>query len=148
MPRDPETTYRIMSAIKSKDTSPERLLARALWSYGLRYRKHYRIYGKPDLVVVKSRIAIFCDGDFWHGNNWRIRGLRSLEEELNNYSPFWAGKIKRNIMRDEQVNKVLDENGWLVMRFWESDIRKSPEDCARRVRGEHGLRISQSHIPK
>jgi DNA mismatch endonuclease (patch repair protein) len=130
MPRDIETTHRIMSAIKSTATEPEQLLGQAMWKIGLRYRRHYRIIGKPDFVFVRVKIAVFCDGDFWHGNNWQIRGLGSLEAELAGYSEFWAKKIKRNIERDNIVTNKLEEDGWLVLRFWESDIRKSPIECA------------------
>ncbi len=122
-----------MSAIKSKDTKPERLLGSALWKLGLRYRKHYQIIGKPDFVFPKVKLAVFCDGDFWHGNNWRLRGLKSLEEELASYSQFWSDKIRRNVERDKTINLHLQENGWTVLRFWESDIRKSPDDCAKKV---------------
>ena len=142
MPRDKDTTYRIMSAIKSKDTTPERLLAKALWDLGLRYRKHHRLQGRPDFVFTRAKIAVFCDGDFWHGNNWRIRGLGSLDEELSKYSPFWSEKIRRNITRDEKVTKALQDDGWLVLRFWESDIRKSPESCAGKVLEAYHSRIA------
>lgn len=133
MPRDAETTHRIMSAVKARGTTPETALARSLWKRGLRYRKHYPITGRPDLALVKARIAIFCDGDFWHGNNWRIRGLKSLEDELTSYTDFWAMKIRRNIERDRQVSQELSDQGWLVLRFWESDIRKSVEECADKI---------------
>lgn len=139
MPRDKLTTYRIMSAIKSKGTSPELILGKAMWALGLRYRKHYRIEGKPDFVFVKAKIAIFCDGDFWHGNNWRIRGLSSLEEELASYDKFWKEKILRNISRDKEINEKLRNKGWSVLRFWESEIKKTPTKCAQKV-----LRIYQT----
>ncbi len=129
MGRNPETTSKIMSAIRSKDTKPERLLAKALWHRGLRYRKHYLIKGRPDLAFVSAKIALFCDGDFWHGNNWRIRGLSSLEEELSRYSLFWREKILRNIERDNEVDKTLQDLGWLVLRFWESEINDDVERC-------------------
>lgn len=130
MPRDKDMTYRIMSAIKSKDTTPERLLSKAMWKIGLRYRKHYKIDGKPDFVFVSAKIAVFVDGDFWHGNNWKLRGLSGLEEELQCYSKFWRNKITRNIERDNRVNNALDKKGWLVLRFWESDIRKNTNEIA------------------
>lgn len=133
MGRSPEVTYKIMSAVKSKDTQPERLLGKQMWKLGLRYRKQYKIVGKPDFVFVKNRIAVFCDGDYWHGNNWRIRGLKSLNDELRRYKPFWKNKILNNIKRDGKVNKELEKDGWTVVRIFESDIRKSSEICAKKV---------------
>jgi len=119
---------------------PEKLLAKAMWSLGLRYRKHYKkLSGKPDFVFVGARIAVFCDGDFWHGNNWRLRGLDNLEEELARYKPFWVDKIKRNIERDKAVNTRLRDEGWIVMRFWESEIRQSPQNCADAVLAAYKL---------
>jgi len=122
-----------MSAIKSKNTSPERILGKELWKLGLRYRKQYRITGKPDFVFVRTKIAVFCDGDFWHGNNWRIRGMNNIEEEFARYSPYWVDKIKRNMERDQLVNETLEKEGWTVIRFWESSIRKNPQECAMEV---------------
>ena len=91
MSRAPETTHKIMSAIKSRDTRPELALRKELWRRGLRYRKNYkRLPGKPDIVFLGVRLAVFCDGDFWHGHNWAIRGYGSLEEELRRYSKAWA----------------------------------------------------------
>ena len=70
-----------MSAVKASDTEPELMLRKALWSRGLRYRKNYRsLPGKPDVVFIRAKIAVFCDGDYWHGHNWALRGLNSLEE--------------------------------------------------------------------
>lgn len=133
MPRDPETTYKIMSSIKSKNTLPEIILGKAMWNLGLRYRKHYNIKGKPDFVFIGPKIAVFCDGDFWHGNNWRLRGLNSLDEELKRYSEFWKNKILKNIDRDKKINNELTKNGWYILRFWESDIKQDPEGCAKKV---------------
>jgi len=133
MIRDAQTTQRIMSAIKSKNTKPERLLGKAMWSVGLRYRKQYKIKGSPDFVFVRKKIAVFCDGDFWHGNNWKIRGLNSFEEELSQYSGFWQKKILRNVERDKEVNKELEGQGWIVLRFWESDIKSDCYSCAKKV---------------
>ena len=134
MARDPDTTYRIMSAIKSKDTKPEILLGKAMWALGLRYRKHAKnIPGKPDFVFKGKKIAVFCDGDFWHGNNWKLRGMKSLKEELDSYDEFWRNKITRNIERDNETNIKLQDNGWLVLRFWESDIYNDANICAKTV---------------
>lgn len=122
-----------MSAVKSKDTEPERILGKSMWKLGLRYRKQYKLKGKPDFVFVSARIAVFCDGDFWHGNNWKLRGLSSFKEELATYNDFWSSKITRNVERDTQVNQILKREGWKVLRFWESDIRKNSEKCAKKV---------------
>lgn len=132
--RTPEITHKIMSAVKSKDTEPELMLRKALWHIGLRYRKNYKqLPGKPDVVFLRKKVAIFCDGDFWHGHNWAIRGLKSLDEELNGYSDFWRTKILKNIERDEKNNCLLMEMGWTVIRFWESDIRSKLDECVQRV---------------
>lgn len=130
VPRNAETTHKIMSAIKSKDTEPELLVRKALWKDGYRYRINVRkLPGKPDIVFTKAKIAVFCDGDFWHGHNWAVRGLPSLEEELKEYSEFWKSKILGNIARDERNTLQLKEMGWTVIRLWESDIRKDTDAC-------------------
>lgn len=132
--RDPNVTHKIMSSIPSKNTEPELILRKALWRKNMRYRVNYkRLPGKPDVVFTKYRIAVFCDGDFWHGHNWAIRGLSSLEEELAGYSEFWRTKIQHNIERDEEVNNLLAGQGWTVIRLWESEIRSNLDDCVRRI---------------
>ena len=125
-----EKTHKIMSAIHSRNTKPELLLRKALWAQNCRYRINVKgIYGHPDIVVKKYKIAIFVDGDFWHGNNWKIRGLSSIEEELKSYSFYWREKIKRNIERDLQVTIQLRDSGWTVIRLWESDIYQDLNRC-------------------
>lgn len=131
MSRAPETTHKIMSAVKSRDTRPELALRKELWRRKLRYRKNYKkLPGKPDIIFSRVRLAIFCDGDFWHGHNWAIRGYGSLENELQRYSKPWAEKITRNIQRDERINRELDALGWKVIRIWESDIKADVKRCA------------------
>ena len=128
--RSPEVTYRIMSAVKSKDTRPELILRKSLWSKGLRYRVNVKsLPGKPDIVFSRAKIAVFCDGDFWHGNNWAIRGMRSLDDELERYSQFWKEKILGNIERDIANTSKLRADGWEVIRIWESDIKADVEKC-------------------
>lgn len=129
----PDIVYKKMSAVKSKDTIPEKLLGKAMWKLGLRYRKCYRIRGTPDFVLVKHKIAVFCDGDFWHGNGWRIRGFKNRRAEQATYSRFWAEKVRQNIKRDKAVNAYLRKDGWIVLRFWESQIKKSPNACGARI---------------
>lgn len=133
--RDPKITHKIMSSIPSKNTKPELMLRKALWKDNLRYRVNYKkLPGKPDIVFTKSRVVVFCDGDFWHGHNWAIRGLSSLDEELAGYSDFWRTKILRNIERDAEVNQKLKEQGWMVVRLWESDIRVNLDNCVKIVK--------------
>ncbi len=130
MAREASITHKIMASIKSKDTEPELLVRQALWKRGLRYRVNVRtLPGKPDIVFTRAKIAIFCDGDFWHGHNWAVRGMASLEEELNSYSEFWRSKILSNIERDSKNTLALTESGWIVIRLWESDIRKDLTSC-------------------
>ena len=132
--RTPETTHKIMSAIKQKNTEPELLLRRKLWGLGFRYRKNYKkLPGKPDIAFIGKKVAVFCDGDFWHGHNWAIRGYGSLEQELSRYSDFWRDKILRNIARDEKNNSLLSEMGWIVVRLWESDIRDNIDICVEKI---------------
>jgi len=132
--RDPATTHKIMSAIHSKDTSPEIKLRKALWKKNLRYRVNYKqLPGKPDIVFTKQKLVVFCDGDFWHGHNWAIRGLSSLDEELSGYSDYWKNKITTNIERDKRNNQELSNLGWKVIRIWESDIKNDLDGCVARI---------------
>ncbi len=120
-----------MQHIRSKDSVIEKRLRKALWDRGYRYRKNYKaLPGKPDIVLTKYKIAIFCDGEFFHGKDWEI--LKSRLEKSNN-SEFWKRKIKRNMERDEEVNKQLLFRGWTVIRFWGKDIMKNTEECIRVV---------------
>lgn len=144
----PETTHKIMSAVKSKDTSPELLLRKALWQKGFRYRINVKtMKGKPDIVFTKAKLAIFCDGDFWHGHNWAIRGLSSLEEELERYSDFWKAKILRNIERDKEVTAILEQDGWYVVRLWESEIKSDLDHCVSTIESLYEQRKNAT-IPK
>lgn len=128
--RDPETTHKIMSAVKSKDTKPELKLRKALWHKNLRFRVNYKkLPGRPDIVFTKYKVAVFCDGDFWHGHNWALRGMKSLEEELEGYSEYWRTKILRNVERDDENDKALKALGWTVVRIWESDIKTNVDQC-------------------
>jgi DNA mismatch endonuclease (patch repair protein) len=88
------------------------------------------IAGKPDIVFTKAKIAVFCDGDYWHGHNWALRGLASLEEELAGYTEYWRAKILGNTRRDIENTRKLEADNWLVMRFWESDIKRDANNCA------------------
>ena len=114
-----------MQAIRSKDTTIELTLRKALWKKGIRYRKNYKgLIGKPDIVITKYRIVVFCDSDFWHGYDWDNRKLR-----IKSNQEYWIPKIECNMKRDNEVTAVLVEQGWIVLRFWEHSIRKNLESC-------------------
>jgi DNA mismatch endonuclease (patch repair protein) len=118
-----------MSRVRSSGSDIEVRLGKALWTAGIRYRKQYgRIPGKPDFVVVRAKVAVFCDSSFWHGRGWpeSARQLRSNRE-------FWVPKIERNVARDRQVGRMLKRMGWRVMRFWDDSIMRDAAGCASRV---------------
>jgi DNA mismatch endonuclease (patch repair protein) len=96
---------------------------------GIRYRKNVKLFGKPDIAIKKYKLVIFIDGDFWHGNNWKIRKLPSLEAELEKYSDFWKNKILKNIARDNEVNEYYKSCNWIILRFWQSDIEHDLNCC-------------------
>ena len=110
----------IMSKIKGKDTKPEIQLRRALWKKGIRYRINYKkLPGRPDIVILKYKIAIFVDGEFWHGYNWQDK-----KKKINSNKAFWIPKIERNMQRDFQNNQKLEEMDFKVLRFWANDLKK------------------------
>ena len=116
-----------MQNIKAKDTKIEIILRKALWKKGYRYRKNYnKLPGKPDIVFQKYKIAIFCDGEFFHGKDWNI--LKKKLQNSNN-SEFWINKIDHNRKRDDEINKRLFFEGWTVIRFWGEEIKKYTDEC-------------------
>jgi DNA (cytosine-5)-methyltransferase 1 len=122
----------IMRKVHSTDTTPEIRFRKALWERGIRYRKSLSsLPGKPDIAIASKRIAIFIDGDFWHGGQWSLRGLSSLEEQFIETSnkDYWIKKIRRNIHRDIIATSKLLLDGWTVIRFWESEIHVNLERC-------------------
>ena len=124
----PDTTRsNTMRRIPNKRTSIEILLASALRESGIKYRRTKHIFGNPDFRVYKTKILIFCDGDFWHGFN-----LENMVFKTN--ADFWSAKIKRNVERGIEVNKTLESRGWKVIRLWEHDIRKNIEKCIDNIR--------------
>ena len=123
----PEQRSRAMSHIKGKDTSIEVLLRKALWHKGIRYRKNYKkLPGTPDIAIIKYRIAIFCDSEFFHGKEWDRLKTR-LERGKN--PQYWIKHIEENMERDRRVEKELEALDWTVIRFWGNDIKKDLEGC-------------------
>ncbi len=121
----PEQRRKNMQAIRSKDTGIEVALRNALWHCGIRYRKNYKkLPGKPDIVITKHRIAVFCDSDYWHGYDWENRHKR-----IKSNREYWIPKIERNMQRDKEVTAQLQSEGWTVLRFWEWQIKKHLDMC-------------------
>ena len=119
-----------MVSVRSFGSEIEQKLGTALWNAELRYRKQYsKLPGKPDFVLVKHKVAIFCDSHFWHGFNWQKR-----KDEHKSNVGFWHKKIKRNIQRDLEINKELNKLGWKVVRFWEHEIKDDVARCVEKVR--------------
>lgn len=122
-------TSALMKRIKGKNTKPEKKLRHALWRLGLRYRLHPKnLIGKPDIVFVSKRIAIFVDGDFWHGYDWKVR-----KNQLKINQEFWISKIERNIKRDRENTIKLINAGWCVLRFWEHEVLKNLDRCVKKI---------------
>ena len=120
-----EAVRRTMKGNTKKDTSIELVLRRALYKRGVRYRKNVKsILGTPDIAIKKYRLLVFCDGDFWHGNSYH--GVKS-------HRRFWDEKIKRNRERDLEYTIRLRDEGWTVLRFWESDIRNDLDGCIKQI---------------
>ncbi len=122
---------RVGRANRSRGTKPELALRKALWRAGLRYRLHDSLVrGRPDIVNRRKRVAIFVDGDFWHGRDWRSR-RRKLAAGSN--SAYWLGKIGSNRARDLRVTQQLRSEGWTVIRVWETDATRDPDGEAKKV---------------
>ena len=115
-----------MQQIKNKDSAIEILLRKELWKRGIRYRKNVRkIFGNPDIVFIGLKIAVFCDSEFWHGFDWENK-----KKEFKSNQEFWIPKIERNMQRDREVTEHLQNEGWIVLRFWGKDIKKNTLKCA------------------
>lgn len=124
-----EQRHKSMSHIKSQNTSIEIKLRKALWHKGYRYRVNYRkLPGKPDIVITRYKIAIFCDSEFFHGKDWVV--LKPQLERGNN-ADYWVNKIERNRKRDEEISKKLLFKGWTVVRFWGKDILNNTDECVK-----------------
>jgi DNA (cytosine-5)-methyltransferase 1 len=123
-----------MARVKSRGTAPEQLLRRALRKAGLRFRScDTKLPGKPDFVLPAQRLAVFVDGDFWHGRQWQTRKHASLEGQFaqSKSREYWLRKIRRNMSRDMDNTADLLNKGWSVARFWETEIHRNPDECLR-----------------
>lgn len=122
----PEQRRKNMQAVKNKDSKIELILRKELWNRGLRYRKNVnKVFGKPDIVFMGKKVAVFCDSEFWHGYNWEER-----KKDFKSHQEFWIPKIERNMERDREVTQRLKAEGWIVLRFWGNEIKKDVAQCA------------------
>lgn len=127
----PEQRRKNMQHIRSQNTKIEVILRKALWKKGYRYRKNYKdLPGKPDIVLAKYKIAIFCDSEFFHGKDWDSLKTR-LEKGKN--PEFWINKIERNRNRDYENDKKLLFLGYTVIHFWGQDIIKHTDECIQAI---------------
>ncbi len=114
-----------MSKIRAKNTKPELLFRKALWKKGVRYRvDSKKLPGRPDVSIKKYKLAIFIDGEFWHGYNWDER-----KDKLKSNRGFWIPKIERNMQRDREVNDQLTELGFTIFRFWDHEVKNNLKTC-------------------
>lgn len=124
-----------MSAIRSHGNRTESAVRKALHRMGLRYRKYASdLAGRPDIVFTRAKVAVFIDGDYWHARILREKGLAALEMSMRTKSrDYWIDKFQRRVKRDEEVTRTLSEAGWLVLRFWESDVQRSVNDTTEEI---------------
>ena len=126
----PEISKR-MANVHMKESKAETALAKELWKRGLRYRKNYRkLPGSPDIAILKYRIAVFVDGEFWHGKDWDKK-----KNQLETNREYWKEKIEENIARDKRNDSLLIEIGWMPIHFWEKEVNKSLQACVDSIMG-------------
>lgn len=114
-----------MSHVKTKRNSAEVMIAKSLWHRGYRYRLNYKaLPGSPDIALTKYRIAIFIDGEFWHGKDFEQR-----KNKLKNNKDYWIEKIQENIDRDLRNDKLLRQMDWYPIHFWSNDVIKYCNQC-------------------
>lgn len=118
-----------MANVRLKEGKAEKILARALWKLGFRYRKNYKkLPGSSDIAILKYHIAVFVDGEFWHGEDWEHR-----KEQLKSNRSYWIEKIEENISRDKRNDMLLAEMGWTPIHFWEKEVNKELDVCVDKI---------------
>ena len=133
-------TRKRMANVRLKNGKAEQLLAKRLWQFGLRYRKNYKkLPGSPDIALTKQRIAIFVDGEFWHGEDWENR-----KKKLKSNREYWIEKIEENIERDKRNDTLLVEMGWIPLHFWEKDIKRNIQKCVDKIIDAVQIQFSKS----
>lgn len=118
-----------MANVSLKGGRTETLLAHALWHAGIRYRKNYKaLPGSPDIAITRYKVAVFVDGEFWHGEDWENR-----KKKLKRNREYWIEKIEENISRDKRNDSLLKEMGWIPIHFWEKDVKRDLDMCVHKV---------------
>lgn len=127
-PKSYDTTPEIrkrMSKVRLKNGKAETILAKRLWHEGYRYRRNYKkLPGSPDIALTTYKVAVFVDGEFWHGENWKER-----KAKLKHNREYWIEKIEENMARDKRVDGQLQEMGWTTVHFWEKQVLKHTDEC-------------------
>ncbi len=123
------STSKRMSKVKLKKGYAEAMLAKCLWHSGYRYRLNWKeLPGSPDICILKYKIAIFVDGEFWHGKDWPNR-----KNKLKRNKEYWIEKIEENMCRDRRVDKNLVYLGWTPVHFWSKEVLHSPYECVKSI---------------
>ncbi len=124
-----EATSKRMAKVKLKKGDAEMLLAKELWLKGYRYRLNWKkLPGSPDIAILRYHIAIFVDGEFWHGYDWEHK-----KEKLKRNKEYWIEKIEENITRDKRVDQELSSMNWIPIHFWSKEVVKNLEDCVQSI---------------
>lgn len=145
VPSSPAATRAARGSSRKRDTLCERELRKALRRMGLRYSiAPAELVGRPDLVFLRPKVAVFCDGDFWHGKDLDRREARL---RVGHNGAYWIEKIRANVARDQRQTRALRDGGWLVLRFWESEIRKEPDRVAADIAAAIGARRHGKGMP-
>lgn len=136
----------IKQRVPRRNTKPEIRLRSALHRLGLRFRLHRAdLPGRPDVIFPRGRVAVFVDGDFWHGRDWARRRLRLAAGANREY---WLAKIESNMARDRRQTALLENAGWAVLRLWETDVLRDPERAASEVASRVKARVNElPHLP-
>jgi DNA mismatch endonuclease, patch repair protein len=133
-----------MSAIRSRDNRTEVALRKSLHALGLRYRLHSSsVFGRPDLIFSREKVAVFVDGDYWHARLLREKGPLAVKEQIRGANQeYWLGKFARRMERDDRVTDTLQAQGWIVLRYWESEVKRNIVSVAADIQ----LRVSSRKL--
>ena len=118
-----------MSRIRGTNTKIDLKMKEELKKKKIRFEMYPKMFGNPDFTIKKKKIAIFCDGDFWHGFRYH--------EKKKPAKKFWRDKLEENMRRDKRISQKLRREGWSVLRFWEHDIEKRMDYCINKILKKH-----------